>query len=143
MKLTVPAVHAEVVIRALNAGKHVSSEKPLVLALNEARQMVELAYLQGLRLGCVPDAVLGAGLQTACEVLGSGVPITPLPATAVMVNHGHESWHPAPAFYYRPGAGPMFDVGPYYLSALIHLLGPVEQVSGTTQTSFAEHAITC
>ena len=142
LNLTVPAAHAEVSLAALRGGKHIYNEKPLALGLAEAQEMLSLAESRGLRIGCAPDTVLGAGLQTCRELLGSGAIGQPVAATAFMANHGHESWHPQPDFYYQPGAGPLFDMGPYYLTALINLIGPVERVSGMARASFGTRTIT-
>ena len=142
LNLTNPAAHAEVSLAALQGGKHVYNEKPLALALADAEAMASLAAAKGLRIGCAPDTVLGAGLQTCRELVESGVIGDPVAATAFMANHGHESWHPQPDFYYQPGAGPLFDMGPYYLTALVNIMGPVERVSGMARASFAERTIT-
>jgi len=142
LNLTIPAAHAEVSLSALRGGKHVYNEKPLALGLAEAQEMLDLAAERNLRIGCAPDTVLGAGLQTCRELLDSGAIGQPVAATAFMANHGHESWHPQPDFYYQPGAGPLFDMGPYYLTALINLMGPVERVSGMARASFETRTIT-
>jgi predicted dehydrogenase len=128
LNLTVPAAHAEVALAALAAGKHVYGEKPLALDVAEATRVLDRA--DGLRVGCAPDTVLGTGLQTARRAVDDGLIGRPVAANAVFANPGHESWHPAPEFYYRPGGGPLLDMGPYYLTALVHLLGPVERVVG-------------
>ncbi|WP_407541858.1 Gfo/Idh/MocA family oxidoreductase (plasmid) [Deinococcus radiomollis] len=142
LNLTIPAAHAQVSLAALKGGKHVYNEKPLALALADAQEMTRLAEAKGLRIGCAPDTVLGAGLQTCRELVESGVIGEPVSATAFMANHGHESWHPNPDFYYQPGAGPMFDMGPYYLTALVNIMGPVERVSAMTRATFPERTIT-
>ena len=128
INLTIPAVHAEVSERALLAGKHVWSEKPLAHSVESGRRLVALAEETGLRLGCAPDTFLGPGLQGAFAAAREGAIGTPRFARAVMRYQGPESWHPNPAFLYAPGAGPLFDMGPYYLTALVHLLGPVTSV---------------
>jgi predicted dehydrogenase len=133
LNLTIPAAHAEVASAALAAGKHVYGEKPLALDVAQARSV--LAGAGDLRVGCAPDTVLGTGTQTARQVIADGRIGTPMAANAVFVSPGHERWHPDPEFYYRPGGGPLFDMGPYYLSALIHLLGPVERVVGASSRS--------
>lgn len=141
LNLTQPAQHAEVARRALQSGKHVYNEKPLTLDLGEARGLLETARSAALQICCAPDTVLGAGIQTCRKLIDSGVIGEPIAATAFMTNHGHERWHPDPAFYYQPGAGPMFDMGPYYLSALVNLIGPIDSVSAFARASFAERII--
>jgi predicted dehydrogenase len=142
LNLTTPDAHASVALAALEAGKHVYNEKPLALALEDAGQMLELARVKGLRVGGAPDTFLGGGLQTCRELIDAGAIGVPVAATAFMTTPGHERWHPNPAFYYQPGAGPMFDMGPYYLTALISLLGPVRSVAGQARVSFPERTIT-
>ncbi|MCQ4206428.1 Gfo/Idh/MocA family protein [Streptomyces longispororuber] len=133
LNLTVPAAHADVAHAAISAGKHVYGEKPLASTTAEARAVLAAADAAGVRVGCAPDTVLGTGVQTARAVLDTGRLGTPVAATAFMVTPGHE--HPAPEFYYQRGGGPLFDMGPYYLSALVTLLGPVRAVSGMASTS--------
>lgn len=135
LNLTVPAAHAEVAHAAIAAGKHVYGEKPLAATTTEARAVLRAAEAAGVRVGCAPDTVLGTGVQSARAVLDAGELGTPVAATAFMVVAGHELWHPAPEFYYRPGGGPLFDMGPYYLTALLTLLGPVRRVVGMTSAS--------
>ncbi|MFK4443299.1 putative dehydrogenase [Caballeronia udeis] len=141
LNLTHPAGHAEVARRALQSGKHVYNEKPLTLDLDEARGLIDTARSAALQICCAPDTVLGAGIQTCRKLIDSGAIGEPIAATAFMTNHGHEGWHPDPAFYYQPGAGPMFDMGPYYLSALVNLIGPIDSVSGFARASFPERVI--
>ena len=109
---------------ALNAGKAVFSEKPLGTDLDEGSALVALAHERGLRLGCAPDTFLGAGLQAARAAIDRGLIGEPLAANAFFQGFGPEWWHPNPEFFYEHGAGPMFDMGPYYLTALTQLLGP-------------------
>ncbi|KOV80474.1 oxidoreductase [Streptomyces sp. NRRL WC-3618] len=135
LNLTVPAAHAEVAHAAITAGKHVYGEKPLAATTEEARAVLEAADAAGVRVGCAPDTVLGTGVQSARAVLDADEIGTPVAATAFMVVPGHESWHPAPEFYYRPGGGPLFDMGPYYLTTLVTLLGPVRAVVGMASTA--------
>lgn len=134
LNLTIPAAHAPVALAAIAAGKHVYGEKPLALSTVEASSVLEAAAAAGVRVGCAPDTVLGTGVQTARQVIDSGSLGTPVAATAFMVTPGHERWHPAPEFYYQPGGGPLLDMGPYYLSALATLLGPIRRVTGMTST---------
>jgi predicted dehydrogenase len=129
VNLTVPAAHAAVAAAALTAGKNVWLEKPLALDTGAGRSIIEQADRAGLRVGCAPDTVLGAGLQTARRVIESGAVGVPQTALALMQNFGPESWHHDPAFLFQRGAGPLFDMGPYYLSALASLFGPAQQVA--------------
>ncbi len=130
LNLTVPAAHAEVARAALAAGKHVYGEKPLAATVEQAQTIVRAAAGTGLRVGCAPDTVLGTGVQTARAAVDEGLIGVPHAATAFMTTPGHERWHPDPEFYYRAGGGPLLDMGPYYLSALVQLLGPVQRVTG-------------
>ncbi|MEU6853765.1 Gfo/Idh/MocA family oxidoreductase [Actinacidiphila alni] len=141
LNLTVPAVHAEVALAAIAAGKHVYGEKPLAATREEAAAVVAAARAAGVRVGSAPDTVLGTGTQTARKAVDDGLIGTPVAATAFMTTPGHEAWHPDPEFYYRPGGGPLLDMGPYYLSALVHLLGPVVKVTGAAVTPRAEREI--
>ncbi|WP_199512840.1 Gfo/Idh/MocA family protein [Nucisporomicrobium flavum] len=131
VNLTVPAAHVEVGLAALDAGKHVWTEKPLALDRSSARMLLDRAAEQGLRVASAPDTVLGAGLQTARRALDAGRIGPARTALALFQSPGPESWHPSPEFLFRPGAGPLLDMGPYYLTALVHLLGPVERVTAT------------
>jgi predicted dehydrogenase len=130
LNLTTPAAHAEIASRSIAAGKMVYGEKPLAIATAEGRAVVEAARAAGTRIGCAPDTVLGTGTQTARKAIDDGAIGTPVAASATMVTPGHERWHPNPDFYYAPGGGPVFDMGPYYISSLITLLGPVASVMG-------------
>jgi predicted dehydrogenase len=130
LNLTVPAAHAEIALRAISHGKRVYGEKPLAATFDEARSVLDAATAAGLEVGCAPDTVLGSGTQTARAAIDEGVIGRPLSASAVMVTPGHERWHPNPDFYYLPGGGPLLDMGPYYLSALVQLLGPIRRVTG-------------
>lgn len=141
LNLTIPAAHADVAHRALAAGKHVYGEKPLALSTSEADPMMRLAAEKGLRIGSAPDSVLGTGVQTARAVIDEGGIGTPVAAAVAWSAPGHELWHPAPAFYYQPGGGPLFDMGPYYLTALVTLLGPIVKVAGMTATSDRERTV--
>jgi predicted dehydrogenase len=142
LNLTIPKAHAEVALAVLEAGKSVYNEKPLAIQREDARKMLELARARGVRVGCAPDTFLGAGLQTCRQLIDAGAIGAPLGATAFMVCRGHENWHPDPAFYYQLGGGPMFDMGPYYLTALVSLIGPVRRITGSAQISFPERTIT-
>ncbi|SEC64209.1 Gfo/Idh/MocA family oxidoreductase [Paenibacillus sp. GP183] len=142
INLTIPAAHAEVCIKSLEAGKHVYVEKPLAVTREEGQRILELASSKGLLVGSAPDTFLGGGIQTCAKLIQDGLIGTPVAATAFMMSRGHESWHPAPEFYYELGGGPMFDMGPYYLTALIALLGPIHRVTGSTRITFPERTIT-
>lgn len=130
LNLTVPAAHAEVALGAIAAGKAVYGEKPLAATLDDARTVVDAARAAGVALGCAPDTVLGTGVQTARKAIDDGLIGEPVAATATMMTPGHERWHPNPDFYYQPGGGPLLDMGPYYVTTLVTLLGPVVSVVG-------------
>jgi predicted dehydrogenase len=142
VNLTIPKAHASVSIAALESGKHVYVEKPLGINRADGRRVMEVASRAGLRVGCAPDTFLGGGLQTCRKLIDDGWIGEPVAATAFMLCHGHESWHPDPAFYYHIGGGPMFDMGPYYLTALVSLIGPVKRLSGSARITFPERTIT-
>ena len=141
LNLTTPDAHASVAQAALDAGKGVYNEKPLAIALDDGKRLVETARARGLRLGAAPDTFLGGGLQTCRQLIDEGAIGEPVAATAFMLIPGHERWHPQPDFYYQAGGGPLFDMGPYYLTALISLLGPVRRVTGSTRVTFPERTI--
>lgn len=142
VNLTIPGAHADINRQALAAGKHVYCEKPFALSAADTAAVVADAAAANLRVGSAPDTFLGAGLQTARRVIDAGLIGTPVSAFGFMLCPGHESWHPNPQFYYQVGGGPMFDMGPYYITALVNLLGPVARVSGAARTTFAERTIT-
>lgn len=142
INLTIPKAHAEVCLAALDAGKNVHVEKPLAITREDGRKILETAKAKGLRVGCAPDTFLGAGIQTCRKLIDDGWIGEPVAATAFMTCHGHESWHPDPEFYYKVGGGPMFDMGPYYLTALVTLMGPVKRVTGAARITFPERTIT-
>ena len=141
VNLTTPPGHYPVAKRALEAGKSVHNEKPLALTREQGRELQELATRKGLRLGGAPDTFMGAGIQTCLQLIQDGAIGQPIGAQAFMLCHGHEGWHPDPAFYYQQGGGPMFDMGPYYLTALVALLGPVRRVTGSARISFPTRTI--
>ena len=132
LNLTIPAAHTAVNLAALEAGKHAYCEKPFGLDVAEGRRVLATAAAAGLRVGCAPDTFLGGGHQTVRGLIDAGAVGKPVAGTAFMMGAGHESWHPNPAFYYQPGGGPLFDMGPYYLTALVHALGPVRRVAAIT-----------
>lgn len=142
VNLTTPKSHCEVDLRALDAGKHVYSEKPFGLNKAEGKQVIELAKSKNLLVGCAPETFLGGGIQMCKKIIDEGLIGFPVAAVAFMMGHGHESWHPDPGFYYDFGGGPMFDMGPYYLTALVSMLGPVKKVAGATKITFPTRTIT-
>ena len=142
VNLTIPGAHFDVCLAALEAGKHVHVEKPLSITREQGKHLLATAQSKGLRVGAAPDTFLGGGLQTCRKLIDDGWIGEPIGATAFMLCHGHESWHPDPEFYYKVGGGPMFDMGPYYLTTLVTLLGPVASVQASGQIGFAERLIT-
>jgi predicted dehydrogenase len=141
LNLTIPAAHTAVDLGAIENGKSVYSEKPLAVTFDDAARMVSAAAAAGVGVGCAPDTVLGTGTQTARAAIDAGRIGRPLAATATMVTPGHERWHPDPDFYYKPGGGPLLDMGPYYVTALVHLLGPVRAVVGAGSRLRGERVI--
>ena len=142
LNLTVPKAHADIALAALQAGKHVHTEKPLATCIEAGKKVVDAARRRKLRIGCAPDTFLGAGIQTCRKLIDDGWIGKPVAATAFMLCRGHESWHPSPEFYYEVGGGPMLDMGPYYLTALVNLIGPVKRVTGSTRVTFPTRTIT-
>ncbi len=135
VNLTIPAAHAEVTSQAVALGKSVWVEKPLTLDTAAGRQLLAEAAQAGVRIGCAPDTVLGAGLQTARRLISEGAIGAPQTALALMQDPGPERWHPDPEFLFRPGAGPLYDMGPYYLTALASVFGPVVAVAAVGRRS--------
>ncbi len=142
VNLTIPAAHVEVGLQALQAGKHVHSEKPLALTTAQARTLLDAAAKRDLRVGCAPDTFLGGSHQTCRKLVDEGVIGQPVAGSAFFMCPGHERWHPNPAFYYAAGGGPMLDMGPYYITALVNLIGPVARVSGATSRVRGERLVT-
>ncbi|MCL2801552.1 MAG: Gfo/Idh/MocA family oxidoreductase [Treponema sp.] len=142
LNLTPPKSHYEVALAALRAGKHVYNEKPVCTKREEAQELIKTANEKGIRIGSAPDTFLGAGLQTCRKLIDDGWIGKPAAATAFMMSHGIEHWHPSPHFFYKEGAGPMLDIGPYYLTALINLLGPITRVCGSAKMTYPVRTIT-
>lgn len=141
VNLTIPGAHSEICLKALNAGKHVYVEKPLSISRDDAKQILSLAKEKNLLVGGAPDTFLGGGIQTCRKLIDDGWIGTPIAANAFMLASGPEIWHPDPEFYYKMGAGPLFDMGPYYLTALISLLGPVVKVFASQKITFPQRTI--
>lgn len=142
LNLTIPGVHAEIGMAALRSGKSVYGEKPLAIDRTEGQAFLRLAQERQLLVGSAPDTFLGGGIQTCIDLINDGAIGTPIAASAFFLGHGPEGWHPDPNFFYQPGAGPLFDMGPYYLTALIAMMGPVQRVSSSTRITFPERQIT-
>ncbi|WP_431801250.1 Gfo/Idh/MocA family protein [Halobacillus andaensis] len=141
LNLTPPKVHAEISLLSLEHDKHVYSEKPLAVSKEEGQLIINLAKEKNLFVGSAPDTFLGSGIQTCLDLVQKGEIGTPVAATAIMMNGGPEQWHPNPEFFYQEGAGPLFDMGPYYLTALIQLLGPIDSVFSSSTINFPERVI--
>jgi predicted dehydrogenase len=142
LNLTVPSAHFQISMQALNEGKHVFTEKPLSATAKEGRTLVETAAKRGLTIGSAPDTFLGAAGRYARGLIEGGAIGTPVIGTAFMMGRGMEHWHPDPAFYYQPGGGPVLDMGPYYLSMLVNLIGPVRRVHAIATSAYLERLIT-
>ncbi len=142
LNITTPPDHGSLNLMTLEAGKNIYVEKPLTIVRDEGLKIKELARKKGLLAGGAPDTFLGGGIQTCRKLIEDGWIGEPIGCTAFMTCHGHESWHPDPEFYYKVGGGPMFDMGPYYLTALVNLMGPIESVSGSTRVTFPQRTIT-
>jgi predicted dehydrogenase len=141
VNLTVPAVHYDITRRILEAGKHAYSEKPLVLTLAEGEALRELATRKGLRVGSAPDTFLGGSHQQARAVIDAGEVGRVIGGTCHVMGHGMEAWHPNPDFFFQPGGGPILDMGPYYITNLIQLIGPVKSVAAIANATFATRTI--
>ncbi len=142
LNITIPKAHGEVAIQALQAGKHVYNEKPLAISREDCKTMLSLASSKGLRVGCAPDTFLGAAHQRVRQLIDSGAIGVPVAVHGFMTSRGVESWHPNPEFFYKPGAGPMLDMGPYYLTAFVNMFGSVQRLASMTRTTFPERTIT-
>jgi predicted dehydrogenase len=141
VNLTIPAAHYSVSRQVVDAGKSVFCEKPLALTLDEGLELGRAAKENGVRVGCAPDTFLGAGLQTCRKLIDEGAIGEPVAANGFMLSPGPESWHPGPTIFYQRGAGPLFDMGPYYLTALVHLLGPVRRLTGSARITHTQREI--
>ena len=142
VNLTIPAVHYEVSRQVLDAGKHVYSEKPFVLSVKEGLDLKKRAEKKGLRIGSAPDTFLGGAHQLARHLIDGGKVGKITSGTCYVMSHGMEHWHPNPDFFFQPGAGPVLDIGPYYVSDLIQLIGPVKRVGALASTPAKERTIT-
>ncbi len=141
VNITWPKAHTLVNLMAIEAGKNVHCEKPLAINRPDGQETIAAARAKGVRVGCAPDTFLGGGIQTCRKLIDDGWIGVPVAATAFYVGPGHERWHPDPEFYYELGGGPMLDMGPYYLTALVNLLGPIARVTGSTRITFPERVI--
>jgi len=142
LNLTTPDAHYDVAMAAVKAGKSIYNEKPLTITRRQGQELLAAAKKARVFVGGAPDTFLGGGLQTCRKLIDDGWIGKPIAATAFMTCHGHEMWHPNPEFFYKPGGGPMFDMGPYYVTAMVALMGRVKRVTGSTQTTFATRRIT-
>ena len=142
LNLTIPAAHFDISMQALSAGKHVFTEKPLATTATAGRELVAAAASRGLLIGSAPDTFLGAAGRLARRMIEADVIGAPVTGTAFMMGRGMEHWHPDPSFYYQPGAGPVMDMGPYYLTMLVNLIGPVRRVQAVTASGQQERLIT-
>ena len=142
INLTIPKVHADVSLAIIEAGKHPHSEKPLAVTREDGLKVLAAAKAKGVRVGCAPDTFLGGGIQTCRKLIDDGVIGDPVAATGFFAAHGPEAWHPNPFIFYQVGAGPLFDLGPYYLTTLVYLLGPVTHATGSARISFPERIAT-
>ncbi len=142
LNLTIPKAHAEIALAAVTAGKHVYNEKPLAIEFGDGRALLAESERQGVRVGAAPDTFLGAGHQEARALIDANRIGDVVCVNGFMLSGGHESWHPSPAFYYARGGGPLFDMGPYYLSAFVNLFGPILRVSGLARVTRPTRTIT-
>ena len=142
INLTVPLAHAEVSMQVIQAGKHVYSEKPLVTRHAEGEALMLAARAKGVRVGCAPDTFLGAGHQACRHAIDAGRIGQPVAGSVFFATHGMEHWHPNPEFFFKRGGGPMLDIGPYYITQLVNLLGPVVRVAAQTTTGSATRTVT-
>ena len=142
INLTIPSAHKEIIMKSLNAGKHCFSEKPLAMNFNEGLEIAELAKSKNLYVGCAPDTFLGAAGQKARSLIEDKKIGDVVLGTFNLMSHGMEHWHPNPDFFFKPGAGPVFDVGVYYITQLVNLIGPIKSISSLSGTATPERTIT-
>ena len=142
LNLTVPTAHKEIIIKSLKSGKHCFSEKPLATNFNDALEILEIANQNNLYVGCAPDTFLGAAGQKARQLVDNNKIGNIVLGTFNLMSHGMEDWHPNPDFFFKPGAGPVFDVGVYYITQLINLIGPVKRISAISGSVRDERIIT-
>ena len=142
VNLTIPAVHYAVSKQILDAGKHVYSEKPFVLSIKEGLDLKSRAEKKGLRIGSAPDTFLGGAHQLVRELVDNGTLGKITSGTCHVMGHGMEHWHPNPDFFFKPGGGPILDLGPYYIANLINLIGPVKRVVALTSMAQKSRTIT-
>ena len=142
INLTIPAAHKEIIIKSLNAGKHCFSEKPLAMSFSEGLEISDLANSKNLYVGCAPDTFLGAAGQKARSLIEDNKIGNVVLGTFNLMSHGMEHWHPNPDFFFKPGAGPVFDVGVYYITQLVNLIGPIKSISSLSGTATPERIIT-
>lgn len=142
LNLTTPEAHVEISLSAIEAGKHVYTEKPIATSVCDGKRILNAAAEKGLRIGCAPDTILGASIQTARSIVASGEIGRPILGSAAILSHGMEMWHPNPSFFFKRGAGPVLDMGPYAIASLVTLLGPITSVVATGQIGNAERIIT-
>ncbi|MBO1003975.1 Gfo/Idh/MocA family protein [Pseudogracilibacillus auburnensis] len=141
INLTIPSAHAPIALQAIEKGKHVFMEKPLAVTREDGQKVLQAAKEKGVYVGSAPDTFLGGGLQTCRKLIDDGWIGEPIGATAFMMGSGPEGFHPNPDFFYVEGGGPMFDMGPYYLTALINLIGPIKRVTGSARATYSERTI--
>lgn len=142
VNLTVPNAHFDISLAALSAGKHVFSEKPLTVSFDQGKRLVTEAEARGVLMGCAPDTFLGAGGRLARELVDSGAIGKLLSGSSFLLSHGMEHWHPDPEFFFKPGGGPILDIGPYYITTLVNLMGPVRKVMALSGIGFDEREVT-
>lgn len=142
INLTVPVAHAPVSLQIIDAGKHVYSEKPLAVRYSEGQAMLLAATAKGVRVGCAPDTFLGAGHQACRRAIDEGRIGRPVAGAAAVLSHGMEHWHPNPEFFFKRGGGPIHDIGPYYLTQLVNLLGPVARVTAQVSMGSPTRTVT-